>query len=330
MSTSSAVVEPPKSRNSGNIGVGGLALKNNTGNKKPSKVQSFRNAANKRFSWKGPNASRQHLSPALDNTASAMNRSPIEQQNTKATSSITGDTLCSQPPAQEEPAITPALATTSNPGQITPPAVVSDDIDTLNPESSGEMKASVRLRYKSPEFQDLVIESQDVSTQAPHGTEEQLKPGPIQISVSNPTISQHDLSLVSIPSSDPGTCTLPQEKSQEKILPRPKDLLEAFERIYGQPSRSTRHKQPQPGMLFFSAGTHMHIAALDNVPWGFLFFQTPDNWIQTALIPRDYSRKAILLQPLAKAANNSPLRCDIKKDLSKRVAVERRKNRVRG
>ncbi|CZR66930.1 uncharacterized protein PAC_16831 [Phialocephala subalpina] len=333
MSASFAVVESSKSRSGGSTGVGNrqsniskptsastrLAFRHSTGNGAPSRAHSIRSKVSQTFSWVHTNTSKKHLCLALDDAAPAMNRSPIEEQNAKVASTATGETPCSQPPALEEPAISLA-STTSKPQQIPPPAVVSDGIATLNPESSDEIKPAVNLGDKSPESQESVVESRDVSSQeAPSGTEEQLKPGPIQVPVSNPATpqSRHDASPVSIQSSDPWTWTLPKKRSQKKSYPRPADLLEAFGRICTRQSLPIRNKQPQPGRPFFSTGTHMNIAVLDDAPWGFLFFQRPDNWIQPALIPRDSSQKAILLQPLVEATKDSPLWCDIDENVSK-------------
>ncbi|PVH71052.1 hypothetical protein DL98DRAFT_660867 [Cadophora sp. DSE1049] len=332
ISTNFAVVESPKSRSGGSPGVRNqksngpkltststrLAFRHSTGNGAPSRAHSIRSRASQTFSWVRTNTSIKHLCPALDDAAPAMNRSPIEEQNAKAASTATGETLCSQPPAPEEPA-TSLASTTSKPQQTPPTAVISNGIATLNPESSDEIKPAVNLGGKSPESQESVVESRDVASQAPSGTEEQLKPGPIQVLVSNPAIpqSRHDASPVSIHSSHPWTWTLPREESRQKILPRPADLLEAFERIYAPPSLSIHHKRPQPVKPFLYTETHMDLAALDDAPWGFLFFQRPDNWIQPALVPRDGSRQAILLEPLVEASKDSPLWCDMDKNLSK-------------
>lgn len=319
MSASFAAVESPKSRSDGSTGVGNRQFNVSKPASAPSRVQSIRIMASQPFRWKRrTNAPRNFSSAALDDTAPAMNGSPTEQQNTKASSSITGDTLCSHPPAPEEPAITPALITTSKPQQIAPPAIVDGGINTLNPENSDEMKRAVDLGYKSPEFQDSVVVLQEESTQVSRGTEKQLKPGQIQDFMSSPKTSptRHDASPVSIQSSNPWTWTLPKKTSQKKISPRPTELLEAFGRICARPSLSICHKQPQPGRPFFSTGTHMKIAVFDDTLWGFLFFQRPDNWIQPALIRRDSSRKAILLQPLVEATKDSPLWCDIDENVS--------------
>ena len=48
--------------------------------------------------------------------------------------------------------------------------------------------------------------------------------------------------------------------------------------------------------------------------WIFLFLHRPDHWIQLVLVPADWSRSAILLDPIIQVTKNSPMYCDVHHD----------------
>jgi hypothetical protein len=102
------------------------------------------------------------------------------------------------------------------------------------------------------------------------------------------------------------------------------DLLQAFERmILGSNSEVLANTIHVPdGKQLFANGTWMSLAALADAPWGFFFFQRPDNWIQLALIPMNHSRRTIILDHIVKAAKSSPLRPVIYREDDEKVTLK--------
>jgi hypothetical protein len=76
------------------------------------------------------------------------------------------------------------------------------------------------------------------------------------------------------------------------------------------------------GKQLFANGTWMGLATLADAPWGFLFFQRSDNWIQLALIPMNHGRRTIILDNIVKAAKNSPLRPVVYREEDEKVNLK--------
>jgi hypothetical protein len=95
----------------------------------------------------------------------------------------------------------------------------------------------------------------------------------------------------------------------------PQDLIQAFEKMHAhRKSRLSKGGYNSFDQGILADGTWVDTTSYPESPWMFFFFQNRDKWIQLALLPKDYGRKAILLEPIAEAAEHSPICCCLERD----------------
>ncbi|PKS12301.1 hypothetical protein jhhlp_001601 [Lomentospora prolificans] len=118
--------------------------------------------------------------------------------------------------------------------------------------------------------------------------------------------------------------TTSSEKSieDEGANERPEDFLDAFARMAAQNQTSNDgkaiDKEKQPN---WAPGTWIGLAGWVDASWAFLFYQKQDGWVQLALVPDDYGRSAVLLEPIIQVPIDSPMHCEVTRGYHGRTVV---------